>query len=57
MQNKKSRKWQSGGWWLRSIYLVLLCCIAGVTVYAMTQRADAPDFPGSTDAAEAAANK
>jgi hypothetical protein len=52
MQNEKSRKWRAGGWWLRSIYLVFLGGMAGIAIYAMSQRADAPDFPASATTAE-----
>ena len=44
---KQNKKWRSGAWWLRSIYLALLACMAGLLIYGVTQRADAPDFPAS----------
>jgi hypothetical protein len=53
MRNTKSdQKWRSGGWWIGSIYLALLAGIAGIFIYAMTQRADAPDFPTSATTGE-----
>jgi hypothetical protein len=44
---KQQKKWRSGLWWLRSLYLAVLAGIAGLLIYAVTQRADAPDLPAS----------
>jgi hypothetical protein len=40
------------GWWLRSIYLAFLAGVAGIFIYAMIQRAGAPELPTSATTGE-----